>query len=81
MIIIINEYSLTVKTKDKTRVYKVYDYNETMALKTFINMCNKYKNSKNLDNKNHWQEQIEAISNNQYNIIHMEDFCGVREVV
>ena len=78
--IIINEYLLTVKTLDKNKLYKVYAPNEKVAINKFINMCEKYQDSNNLDNREHWKQQSKAINDKNYSILKIEDFCGVRLV-
>ena len=79
--IIVNEYLLTVKAKSKNKLYKVYAPNEGIAINQFIDMCRRYQRSKNTDNKEHWEQQGKAIVNNNYSIIKIEDFCGVREII
>ena len=78
--VIVNEYLLTVKTIDKNKLYKVYAPNKKVAINKFINMCVMYQDSKNPDNREHWEQQNKAISDNNYSILKIEDFCGVRSV-
>lgn len=79
--IIINEYLLTVKTLGENKLYKVYAPNEKIALNKFMNMCSKYQDSRNFDNKEHWKRQSEAIISKSYSILRIDDFCGVREII
>ena len=72
---------MTVKATPKNKVYKVYAPNETIAINVFTSMCDRYKLSKNDGNKEHWQQQKDAIIDNDFTMIYMEDFCGVREVI
>ena len=44
-------------------------------------MCEKYKQSNNINNTEHWEQQIKSIADNNYSIIKIEDFCGVREII
>ena len=78
--IIVNEYLLTVRTVDKNKLYKVYAPNEKVAINKFLSMCEKYQDSNNPDNREHWKRQSEAITNNSFSILKIEDFCGVRSV-
>ena len=78
--IIVNEYLLTVNTLDKNKLYKVYAPNEKVAINKFISMCEKYQDSNNLDNREHWKQQVKAINDNSYTVMKIEDFCGVRSV-
>lgn len=71
---------MTVKAKPKNKVYKIYAPNETIAINIFTSMCDKYKNSDNINNKEHWERLRNEIRNGNFVLTHIEDFCGVREV-
>lgn len=79
--IIVNEYLLTVKTKGKNKLYKVYAPNEGIAINQFVDICRRYQRSQNIKNKEHWEQQSKAIADNNFSITLIEDFYGVREII
>ena len=78
VIIIINEYILVIHGKGE--VFRVYNYNEKLAIQTFLNACNRYSQTTNKEYKEHWEQLGNEIRNGNYSIILNEDFLGVRAV-
>ena len=74
----INEYILVIHSKGE--VFRVYDINNKLAIKTFLNACEKYSDTDNKEYKEYWQGLKKQITNNNYTIIHNEDFSGVRKI-
>ena len=81
MIIIINEYILTVKIKPKNRLFRVYAPNKDTAVHKFVKLCDRYSNTENKEYKEHWEQLRNKIRNKNYVIDENEDFCGVREIL
>ena len=74
----INEYILAIHGKGE--VFRVYNYNEKLALQTFINVCDRFSDTKNEEYKEHWQQLKGKILNNEYTLILNEDFLGIRRI-
>lgn len=60
--------------------FRIYGYNEKLALETFVDVCFKYSKTNNYDNKEYWLGLKDCVVNGAFSIIHNEDFLGVRRV-
>lgn len=74
----INEYILAIHGKGE--VFRVYNYNEKMALRTFIDACDKFSDTKNEEYKKHWQQLKNKILDDEFTLILNEDFLGIRSI-
>lgn len=79
MIIIDDEYILTVNTKPN-KSYRVYASNEKQAIERFINVCKLYMKTNNQTSKDHWQDQDKAILDGDYIIFKNNDYNYVRKI-
>lgn len=75
---IVSEFILIINDE----LFRVYDFSEEQALNTFVKACNQYIHSGNKKNyKLYWNDMIESIQRNKYQIIENLDFQGVRREV
>lgn len=64
----------------KGEVFRVYSYDKELAKSTFVEACEQYSDTENKDYKEYWQGLKQQILNNNFTIIHNEDFLGIRRV-
>lgn len=72
----INEYLLMVNDE----MFRVYAPNEKIAINTFCGTCEKYANTNNEDFRHYWNDLKDNIKHGSYQIIHNNDFTGVRRI-